>query len=263
MHRVHPVESSSRGAAVSGHGIVNQCGRGRTRRAGVTIMSAAVAMAGLTGCGSSSAPSASPVTVFSVSADPGSDLPVVDAKHPVVLTAVKLRSTLDSLLSEHASLVATVMHLVGAGDDNPSAAVSALGANTKALTDAIAVIYGVDGARAFAQLWQQHTQFFVDIAHADRTHDAGAKDLAQRQLLDYQNDFASFVTTATAGGASLVAVTGLLHGHVADFMSYIEADVGGNRREALRLRELAVAHMHVIAKAIADAIVAQHLKTVR
>ncbi|MDQ1477986.1 MAG: hypothetical protein QOE62_3215 [Actinomycetota bacterium] len=225
-------------------------------------MAAAVAMIGLTGCGSSSAPSATPVTVFSVSADPGANLPVVDAKHPLVLTAVKLRSTLDSLLSEHANLVATLMHLVGTGNDNPSAAVSALGANTQALTNAIALIYGADGARAFAQLWQQHTQFFVDVAHADRVHDGGAKRLAQRQLLDYQNDFASFVTTATAGGASLGAVTGLLHAHVGDLSSYIEADIAGNRREALRLREQAVAHMHVIAKAIADAIVAQHLKTV-
>jgi hypothetical protein len=245
---------------VSGHAIANE--RGRTRLAGATIVTAAVAMIGLTGCGSRSAPSATPVTVFSVSADPGSDLPVVDAKHVVVLTAAKVRSTLDTLMSEHATLVATLMHLVGAGDDNPSGAVTALGANTKALTNAIALIYGADGARAFAQLWQQHTQFFVDVAHADRTHDDGAKRLAQRQLLDYQNDFASFVTTATAGGASLGAVTGLLHGHVGDLTSYVEADVAGNRREALRLRAQAVAHMHVIAKAIAEAIVAQHLKTV-
>jgi len=28
----------------------------------------------------------------------------------------------------------------------------------------------VDGARAFAELWEQHTQFFVDVAHADRMH---------------------------------------------------------------------------------------------
>jgi hypothetical protein len=219
-------------------------------------------MVGATGCGSSAAPSATPVTVFRVTADPGSDLPVADAKHPVVLTEVKLRSTLDSLLSEHADLVATLMHLVGRGDDNPAAAVRALAANTRALTDAIAVIYGVDGARAFAQLWEQHTQFFVDVAHADRTHDDGARRLAQRRLLDYQNDFASFVTTATAGGASLVAVTGLLHGHVADLTSYIEADIRGNQRDAARLREQAIEHMHVIAKAIADAIVAQHPKTV-
>jgi hypothetical protein len=234
----------------------------RPVRASVLIVTAAIATVGVTGCGSSSTPSATPVTVFSVTADPGSGLPVADAKHPAVLTAVKLRTTLDSLLSEHADLVATLMHLVGAGDDHPTAAVRALGANTAALTGAIAVIYGADGARAFAQLWEQHTQFFVDIAQADRTHDDGARGLAQRRLLDYQNDFASFVTTATAGGASLVAVTGLLHGHVEDLMSYIEADISGNAREAARLRQQAIAHMHEIAKAIADAIVAQHPKTV-
>jgi hypothetical protein len=214
-------------------------------------------------CGSSSTPTASPVTVFSVSADPGLGLPAAAASHPAVLTSAQLHASLDSLLSQHADLVATLMHLVASGDDNPVAAIKALGANTQSLTDAIARLYGRDGARAFAQLWEQHTQFFVDYAHADRVHDDGAKRVALRRLLDYQNDFASFVTTATAGGASLVAVTALLHGHVQDLTSYIDADVSSNHAEAFRLREQAIAHMRVIAKAIADAIVAQHLQAVR
>ena len=213
-------------------------------------------------CGSSSAASTTPVTVFSVSADPGSNLPAADPQHPVVLTAAKLRSTLDSLLAAHAELVATLMHLVGTGGDDPAAAVRALGANTQSLTNAIALVYGREGARAFAQLWEQHTQFFIDYAQAKRAHDDNAKGLALRRLLDYQNDFASFVATATAGGASLVAVTGLLHGHVEDLTTYIDADIAGDRGDAFRLREQAVGHMHVIAKAVADAIVAQHLKTV-
>ena len=179
-----------------------------------------------------------------------------------MLTAAVLRTTLDSLLSKHAVLVATLMHEVGAGNDHPTAAVKALAANTEALTDAIALVYGSDAARAFAQLWEQHTQFFIDYAQAVRSHDGAAKDEAESRLLDYQHDFASFLSTATDAGVGLVAVTGLLHAHVADLTSYIQADVDGHTADARRILARAVAHMHVIAAAVARAIAVQHLKTV-
>lgn len=233
-----------------------------TRRA-ATIAAAAVVGILAAACGSSSsAPSTSPVTVFNVAADPGQNLPVANPSHHVALTAAELQTTLDSLLSKHAALVATLMHQVGAGDDSPTAAITDLAANTQDLTNAIALVYGNDGARAFAQLWEQHTQFFIDYAHADRVHDNGAKRLAQRRLLDYQNDFASFVNAATANGASLTAVTGLLHSHVHDLTSFIDADVAGHRAEAQQILQKTIADMHVIAKAISGAIAAQHLDTV-
>ena len=154
------------------------------------------------------------------------------------------------------------MHEVGAGNEHPTTAVNALAANTQGLIDAIDAVYGADGARAFAQLWEQHTQFFIDYSQAARDHDNGAKKEAISRLTDYQNDFASFVTTATGGGAPLVAVTGLLHTHVDDLTNYINADVDGRAAAARDLLAQAIAHMHVIAKAIADAIALQHLKTV-
>ncbi len=126
----------------------------------------------------------------------------------------------------------------------------------------IARVYGRNGARAFAQLWEQHTQFFVDYAQADRVHSNAAKRLAQGQLLDYQTDFASFVSTVTASGSSLTAVTGMLHAHVHDLTSYIDADVAGNDTEAHQILTHAVATMHLIAKTVSDAIAAQHLETV-
>ncbi len=233
----------------------------RTRRvfsaAGLALLVTASAA-----CGSSPHPSSTPVTVFKMSADPGVDLPPVDPRHRVVLTSAALRASLDALLSRHATLVATLMHEVGAGDSDTGPAVNALAANTRSLTDAIAVVYGADGARAFAQLWEQHTQFFIDYANADRTHDGGAKKQAEGRLLDYQNDFASFVTTATAGGVPLVAVTNLLHSHVGDLTDYIDADVAGRTADARRFLDQAVAHMHLIAGAIAHAIVLQHLQTI-
>jgi len=213
-------------------------------------------------CGSSSHESVTPVTVFNLSADPAQHIPAVKA-NPAVLTAAVLRTTLDALLAKHAELVIALAHQVGAGNDSPNAEVNALAANTQNLTDAIALVYGRDAARAFAQLWEQHTQFFVNYAQADRSHDHKAKEDAESQLADYQSDFASFLSTATAGGVGLVAVTSLLHTHVTDITSYIDADVAGHTALAAELQTHAVTHMHIIARAIAAAIAAQHLATVK
>jgi hypothetical protein len=222
----------------------------------------ALVVALLAACGSSSHASSTPITVFNVSADPSRNLPVIDAKHHVPLTATALRSTLDSLLSKHATLVATLVDQVVGGSTAPNPAIAALVANTNALTSAIEQVYGANAARAFAQLWAQHTQFFIDYANAAHGHDGSAKKQAESKLGDYQNDFASFVNTATAGGASLAAVAGLLHGHVHDITSYIDAAESGDPGTARRILAESVAHMHVIAKAVTDAILGQHLKTV-
>lgn len=234
----------------------------RRSAAPVVAVLAALAVPGLAACGSSSKQSATPVTVFSLSADPARDIPVTVPGHRVVLTAAQLRTALDSLFSNHVKLIAALMHEVGAGSSDTGAAVHALAANTQSLTDAIAVIYGIPAARAFAQLWEQHTQFFIDYAQATRGHDGAAKKEALSRLRDYQNDFGNFVSTATANGVGLLAVTNLLRGHVQDLTRYIDADVGGHTADAAQILVQAVAHIRVIAHAMGDAIIAQHLNTV-
>jgi len=223
----------------------------------------ALLAAALAACGSNAhTASSTSVTVYNVSADPGAQLPTTATKHRVPLTTAVLRSTLDSLLSKHVTIVAALMHRVGEGDTNPSEQIRTLAGNTRALTDVIARVYGNDAARAFAQLWEQHTQFFIDYAQADRVHSKSGKRLAQEQLQDYQNDFASFVSTATASNASLSTVTGLLHAHVHNLTSYIDADVAGHDAEAHQILTDAAANMHVVARTVSEAIAAQHLATI-
>jgi hypothetical protein len=228
------------------------------RRFGAT----AVLIATLAACGSSSQASSPPITVFDVAADPSQSLLALDTEHHVALTAAALRSTLDSLLSKHATLVAALVDDIVAGSTTPNAAINAVTANNGALTNAIDQVYGENAARAFAQLWGQHTQFFVDYASAAYRHDGSAKEEAESKLRDYQNDFASFVDTATAGGTSLAAVVGLLHGHIHDITGYVDAAVSGDRLATRRILAESVVHMHAIAKAVTRAILAQHLKTV-
>ncbi len=231
------------------------------RRLGVPIALLVLA-AGASGCGSSTHESSTPLTVFSLSADPGQNIPVTLPAHRVVLTAVQLKTTLDSLLSDHVRLTAALMHEVAVAHTGTGRAVRALAANTQSLTNAIALVYGTDAGRAFAQLWEQHTQFFVDYAQGAHEHDKNAEKVATNRLRDYQNDFGSFVSTATGGGVGLGAVTALLGGHVLDLTRYIDADVDGHSADASSILVQAVAHIRVIAGAMGNAIVAQHLMTV-
>ena len=226
------------------------------------LTASALLVGALAACGSSSHASPSPITVFNVSADPTQNLPATP-KREVTLTDATLRSAVDALLSKHVVLIAALVHDVDAGHTSAAGAVAALTANTAALTGAIEQVYGKDAARAFEQLWAQHTQFFIDYAQAARDHNRGGKETAESELGDYQNDFANFVSTATAGGASLAAVTALLHGHVEDVIGYIDADVAGHDADARRILAVAVAHMHLIAGAVSHAIALQHLKTVK
>jgi hypothetical protein len=227
------------------------------------VAATALLVAALAACGSSSHASSSPITVFNVAADPSRNLPATDPKHHVTLTTATLRLTVDALLSKHVVLVAALVHRVVAGAAGAEGPAAALTANTAALTAAIDQVYGADAARAFEQLWTQHTQFFLDYAQAAHDHNGGAKDKAETELLDYQKDFANFVSTATAEGVALAEVTALLHGHVHDVTSYIDAVAAGHETEARQILAVGVAHMHVIAQAVSRAIAAQHLKTVK
>jgi hypothetical protein len=214
-------------------------------------------------CGSSADKTSTPVTVFDMNSDPGKGLPTLKPGQHAVLAAAELRTSLDRMLTDHATLVAELVHEIGAGHENTTEAVKALAANSAALANAMTLVYGLDAGRAFSQLWEQHTQFFVDYAEAVRAHDDKSKEQTESALQDYQNDFGRFLSTATQGGVPLRMVIRLLHGHVHDLTAYIDADIAGRHDEAARLLDDAVAHMHVIAKSVTDSIIAQHLKTVK
>ena len=86
-----------------------------------------------------------------------------------VLTSTVLRSTLDSLLVE-ARRTRRDAHARGRRRERSSRPRRSMRwpPTRTSLTGAIELVYGTDAARAFAQLWEQHTQFFIDYAQAVR-----------------------------------------------------------------------------------------------
>ena len=188
-------------------------------------LAASLAVAGLTGCDEdpevvtaaiTAAVDAPPVEV-TAEASPG----VLGADEPI-LAASQLRLMLEQLLGEHVLLMA------GAADDHADglsteAALAVVADNTDALTEAIALVYGDVGGRAFASLWSQHVAFFLDHARGTAASDHQVVDEASAHLRHYEQGFGSFTATATGGALPADAVTQLLAVHTTDINGYVAA----------------------------------------
>jgi hypothetical protein len=139
-----------------------------------------------------------------------------------VLDAGALRLVLEQLLGEHVLLIA------GAATDHAQGmptgqALGVVEDNTRALSDAIALVYGDVGGRAFASLWSQHVAFFLDHARGTAEGDRLAVREADEHLEHYEQGFGSFTATATGGALPAEAVAQLLSVHVADINGYVAA----------------------------------------
>jgi hypothetical protein len=221
--------------------------------AGVAV--AAVVAVPLEACTGERSERAAP-EIFDLEAGYTAGLDPTAAEQRAVIPAADLEALLEGLLAEHAELVADVM-VAAADGGNTGAAVEALQQNTVELTGAINTVYGPAGARAFDQLWGQHTQFFAEYAVASGDDDQERRNDAFAKLHDYHRDFSTFTDTATGGAAPAEVVVELLHTHVDDLTGYIDAHTSGDDTEAEARLDSATSYMSVIAEALAGAIAAQ------
>ena len=129
------------------------------------------AVAGLlsTSCGSD-APAAAetPDPVFALDRDVTDSIEVPDPDRTDVAPAPDLRILLQTLLAEHSELAIQTMRSIIDETPDLDALREAITVNTDALTEAIGLVYGPSGARAFDQLWTQHIEFFAAYAGCAR-----------------------------------------------------------------------------------------------
>jgi hypothetical protein len=175
--------------------------------------------------------------------------------------AAELRAGLTSLLQEHVYLAgASISAAVQAGGDLEAppvaAAVSTLDANSVALSEAIASVYGEDAGAQFLELWRKHIGFFVDYTLGGATGDQAKQDEAKAALDDYRADFGAFVDSATGGELPADAVAENLQVHVDTLIVAIDAVLAGSPDVYAKLKE-AAGHMPSTAAALAGAISAQ------
>jgi hypothetical protein len=171
----------------------------------------------------------------------------------------ELRSGLTALLQEHVYLAGLAINqaVADGGDLTKPAtkdAVGALDANSVALSDAIASVYGKDAGAQFLELWRKHIGFFVDYTIGGATGNAAKQATAKKALDDYRKDFGAFVESATKGKLTVDQVAAELQKHVDSLITAIDAVLAKDPSVFPKLRA-AAAHMPMTADALAGAIV--------
>jgi hypothetical protein len=174
----------------------------------------------------------------------------------------ELRSGLTALLQEHVYLAGLAINqaVADGGDLTKPAtkdAVGALDANSVALSDAIASVYGKDAGNQFLALWRKHIGFFVDYTIGGATGDKAKQDAAKSALDKYRTDFGAFVESATKGKLTVDQVAAELQTHVNTLITAIDAILAKDPSVFPKLRE-AAGHMPMTADALAGAIVASN-----
>ena len=173
--------------------------------------------------------------------------------------AAELRVGLNTLLQEHVYLagIATGTGLTAGPESKRfAAAAETLDANSVALSEAVASVYGEDGGVAFLELWRAHIVMFVDYTLAVAGGDEQEKERALAELDGYRDDFGAFIESATEGGLSKDAVAAELEMHVDSLTAAIDAQAAGDAQAFTLLRE-AASHMPMTADVLAGAIVTQ------
>jgi hypothetical protein len=230
--------------------------RQRRRIAALTALVLGIASA----CGSDDGDGSSRVAVpfvFDLSVDPAANVAEVDPGRADVLPAATLRAVLERQLAWHGVTLVEMMRAARRNDPNLQTWIDALADNTSDLVQAVGLVYGPVGARAFNQQWGQHTQFLLDYADAVRDGDHDAADLAKSNLQTYATDQGSFFQTATAGGLPQAAVHDLLQTHIAHMYTMLAADERDDTAATLDAAILDGAYLLTIANGLSGAMSAQ------
>src|SRR4051794_23065840 len=110
--------------------------------------------------------------------------------------ASDLRMGLGRLLGEHAYLLMSAMRADADGAPDAPALTTGLDANTQALKDAFASVYGEQAGAAFEPIWQRHIDASTAYAKAAKAGDATGTRAALDELSAFSKQFARFLTGA-------------------------------------------------------------------
>ncbi|BCJ45674.1 hypothetical protein GCM10010168_59050 [Actinoplanes ianthinogenes] len=128
----------------------------------------------------------------------------VDAAAPVPVaapvSAPDSAVRLQALMGQHAVLAADMMRSRIRGDaDFVQAANAALGQNTDAMTGLLRELFGAGLAGRFGPLWSEHVVELAAYASAVADQDEAAKDHAEEELAEYEEELSQFFAGASHG----------------------------------------------------------------
>ncbi len=167
-------------------------------------------------------------------------------------TSADLRIALGRLLGEHAFLVMEAMRAASEGRADFDALKGGLTANTIALRDALAHVYGNAAGKAFQPIWQRHNDALLVWSRAEAAGNTAEADAALATLQQYRTDFGKFLTSANpkiSGDAESHAVQ--LH------LDQLTSFVGMDYAQSFATERAAYSHMFDFGDDLARAIIAQ------
>ena len=168
-----------------------------------------------------------------------------------------LLAGLSAALREHVYLVCAASDAAVAGRaDEFNAAKAAVDANSAAVTDAIAGVFGADAGKTFGPLWAKHVGFLYDYANALAAKQQDKADAAMTNLLAYADDFGAFVNGALPK-LGKDSVAGLITAHASILKDVMDAQAAKNWTKAYASERIGADHMSMVANTLASAIVAQ------
>jgi hypothetical protein len=166
----------------------------------------------------------------------------------------RLQAALDRLFALHMGLAVEAMR--AAADDTPDfpAVGATLNDNSRALGQAVGVLYGQQAQAEFLQLWAQHVDALMAFATATRRHDRAGQDAARASLDRFAASMARFLATATHGRLPAVQLTGALTEHDSDLTTQLTAYAAGNFAAAEQTATTGYDHMFMLSETLATAI---------
>lgn len=144
---------------------------------------------------------------------PGMGTAFADEMPTTDTTGIELRTTLDSLLSEHYALAVDSMMKTYDGDKGAEAAAAALDENAAAMEPVIASVYGEEGGAAFEEIFAEHNVGTTEYALAVKNGDDAMKQEALEQIQSFVDDMGAFLATATEGNLPEEGATNALREH--------------------------------------------------
>ncbi|MDR7071225.1 copper amine oxidase [Fictibacillus barbaricus] len=174
-----------------------------------------------------------------------------------VTPAADLRSNLNQLMTEHASLAVLAMQNGIDGSPDFEASAASLNENTEALSKAIGSIYGEEAGAQFKEMWSAHIGNFVDYVKATGAKDETKKEEAQKALDSYRAEFSKFIETATEGRVKADGLSQGLQEHVNQLTASFDAYAAKDYDTAYEKAREAYAHMLMPAKGLSGAFVDQ------
>ena len=162
---------------------------------------------------------------------------------------------LQALLGQHSVLAADFMRGRIRGDENfAQAADAALGKNTDAMTKLIGDLFGAATAKKFAELWAEHVVELFTYARGLADEDDAVRAEAREELIEYEEDLASFFVNASHGRLTTAAANSAMKMHVDHLLMQADAYAAGDYTTANRIYREAYEHTYDLGGTIAGAL---------